>query len=228
MSTIQMGSNGFGGVIQGNFGTYQANSDGSFTVDTRDVSTLLALGFTYMNKNTTAYTTTKPPAAASATAIVASTALSNGTVAVTANPDVLRQVELIVGAGTLAITAGSLAATYIGNDGVPGTDTLSLSCPASATVTQYLTRGVDTITSLVVSGLVGGASPFLEMGTTTTISVPVGPSAVDISFEREYDSSATIAVGTPSSVTVASIAPTTTPNGTVTYSFVYSYVTPDV
>jgi hypothetical protein len=228
MATIQMNSGGFGGVVQGNYGTYQAASDGTFTVDTRDASTLLSIGFTYLNKNTNAYTTPKAPAAASATAIVASGALSNGTVAVTANPDVLRQVNLIIGAGTTAISAGTLAVTYIGNDGIPGTDTLSLVCAASGTVTQFLTRGVDTISSIVVAGLTGGASPFLEMGTTTTISVPVGPSTVDVLFEREFDSSATIAVGTASSVTLASIAPTTAPNGTITYSFVYSYVTPDV
>ena len=36
-----------------------------------------------------------------------------------------------------------------------------------------------------------------------------------------------IALGTPSSTILGAITPTTAPNGTVTYSFLYSYVSPD-
>lgn len=225
MANVQMAGNGFGGVVQGNYGTYQAASDGTFTVDTRDAPTMLALGMTYVGKVGGGYTFPLAPAAAAAGHIVASGALSNGSVAVSNQPDVARQVSVVVGAGTTAITAGTVAVTYTGNDGQSATDTLQLACAASGTVTQFLSRGVVNISAIAVAGLIGGASPFIFMNTTATLSLPVGPSAVDFSVTREYDAGATIAVGAASS-TLGSITPTTAPNGTVTYSFLYGYVTP--
>lgn len=222
MSLVQLAANGFGGVIMGNFGTYTASSDGTFTVDTRDVPPLLAQGLSYVATQTDSYATPIPPAAASVGAIVASGALSNGTVAVTAQPDVMRPVNVEVGTGTTAITAGSIAITYRGNDGIVATETLSLVCPLSTSITQTLSRGVLSISSIVTSGVVGGTSPWLRLSRIAAVSMPVGPGAVDFAVTREYDAAATIAIGTLS-VALGSIAPTTAPNGTVTYSFMYVY-----
>jgi hypothetical protein len=227
MATVKLAGNGFGGTVQGNYGTYQAASDGSFTVDTRDAPSCLAIGMDYVQQFSQSYTTPIAPAAAGVGAIVASGALSNGTVAVTAQPDVPRAVTVEVGTGTAAISAGSAAVTYTGNDGLVGTDTFSLVCGASSGVTQFLSRGCVTISTITVSGVAGGTSPWLRMSRTAALSVPVPPQSVDVVFTREYDSGATIALGTPSSTILGTITPTTAPNGTVTYSWLYGAVSAD-
>ena len=225
MSTVQLAGNGFGGVVQGLFGNYQAASDGSFTVDARDAPSLLTRGMSYVKQTSRAYTLPLAPAAAAVAGVVSSGALSNGTVAVTTQPLVMRPVNVEVGTGTTAITAGTVAVTYVGNDGVSGTDTLSLACALSSAVTQGLSRGVMHISDITVAGLVGGTSPWIRLSTTTALSVPVDPNAVDFAVNREYDAGATVAVGTLASA-LGSIVPTTTMNGTVTYSFNYSYLSP--
>jgi hypothetical protein len=225
MSTVQISLNGLGGVVQGNYGTYQAGTDGTCIVDARDVPAMLALGATYVNVVSANYATPIPPTAATVGAIVASGALSNGTVSVTSQPNELRPVTVEVGTGTVAISAGTATVVYTGNDGVVTTDSFSLACAASTSVTQTTSKGVDTISSITVAGVSGGLSPWFRMSTTAAISLPVAPGAVDVAVQREYDGGATIAVGTLTS-SLASITPTTAPNGTLEYSFMYSYTAP--
>ena len=229
MTQIQMAPNtavsGIGGLIQGNFGNYFPAADGSYTVDTRDVPSLLVAGMTYVRTQQAAYTLPLAPAAATVAGVVSSGALSNGTLAVTTQPGVMRPVNIEVGTGTLAITAGTAAVTYVGNDGVSGTDTFSLACPLSSSLTQGLSRGVDTISSIVIAGVVGGVSPWIRLSTTAALSVPVAPGAIDFVVNREYDAGATIAVGALATA-LGSITPTTAPNSTVTYSFFYTYTAP--
>jgi hypothetical protein len=217
---------GFGGLIQGEFGNYNVGADGTLVVDTRDVHALLARGVAFTKQISEAYTLPMAPAAATSGRVFASGALSNGTVAVANQPDVMRQVTVEVGTGTTAITAGNLAVTYAGNDGLTGTDTISLVCPLSASTTQFLSRGVVTISSMTVSGLVGGTAPWLRMSTTAAISLPVDQQPAAFVITREYDANATIAIGAVTAATVGTVTPTTAPNGTVTYSFMYNYVSP--
>ncbi len=226
MSTVQMYGNGVGGVFQGNYGTYQATSDGTFTIDARDITPALLLGMTYVNKTFDAYYTGGAPAAASAAAYVSSASLSNGNLTIAAQPDVTRQAALVVGTGTTAVTAGSIALTYIANDGTTQTDTFSAVVGASATTTQFTSKGVVHIASGTVSGLVGGTSPFVYLGSTSVLSVPVSPGATDFSVQKENVTGADETVGTLSTVTLGSIAPTSAPNGTRTYSFMYTYYGP--
>lgn len=225
MPTVQLAGNGFGGLIQGNFGNYQAGADGAFTVDTRDAPALILMGMVYTRHASSNYMTSVAPPAAAVGAIVASGALSNGSVAVALQPQVMRPVNVEVGTGTAAITAGTVAVTYRGNDGLVATDTLPLACAASAAVTQGLSRGVVNISSIVVAGLVGGTAPWLRLSTTPAVSLPVDPGAVDFAVLQEYDGANTIAVG-PLAPALGSITPTTAPNGTLTYTFFYSYVSP--
>lgn len=217
---------GIGGLIQGSWGSYMPSSDGSYTVDSRDALTLLGQGFMYVKQVQLGYTLPLAPLAALVGRIVASGALSNGTVALTAGTDVLRPVNVEVGTGTTAITAGTVSVTYVGNDGVSGTDVFSTVCALSSAVTQTLSRGVDSISNITVAGVVGGTAPWLRLSTTAAISLPVAPGALDFSILREWDAGATIAAGTPTS-TLGSVAVTTTPNGTVTYSFTYFYTAPN-
>jgi hypothetical protein len=216
---------GLGGYIQGLWGNYQPNSDGSYTVDSRDVSPLLVAGFTYVRQSTLSYTLPLAPGAATVGQIVASGALSNGTVAITHQPDTMRPVNVEVGTGTAAITAGTVTTVYVANDGTTQTDVLSLACPASSAVTQGLSKGVVTITSITVAGVVGGTSPWLRASTTAAVSLPVAPGAIDFAVNREYDAGATIAIGALATA-LGSITPTTAPNATVTFSFAYTYVAP--
>ena len=226
MPSVQITSApGFGGIIMGNFGTYQQATDGSYTVDARDVPALLTQGFNYVRTQNIAYTLPLAPAAAAIAGIVSSGALSNGTLAITHQPDVMRPVNVEVGTGTTAITAGTVTVSYTGNDGALASDTLPLVCALSTAVTQGLSRGVDTISSITVAGLVGGTSPWIRLSTTAAVSVPVAPGAIDFTVNREYDAGATIAVGTLATA-LASITPTTAPNATVTYSFFYTYTAP--
>ena len=125
MPTVQIApgaGQGLGGVIQGLWGTYTPAADGSYTVDGRDVPPLLAQGFNYVKSLTNFYTTPIAPLAATVGRVVASGALSNGTVAISNQPDVMRPVTVEVGTGTAAITAGNVAVTYTGNDGVSATE----------------------------------------------------------------------------------------------------------
>ena len=225
MPMVYLAGNGFGGEVQGNFGTYVADSYGNFTVDTRDTPSMLALGMTYVTRESHSMTFPKAPAAASAAGIVASVGLSDGALTIAAQPDVLRQVEFVIGAGTSAISAGNLAVTYVGNDGITATENISLVLPANGGATVSLSRGVDTIASATVTGLVGGALPFIYAGTTNTLALNVTPDFSSFAVVREYDAGATVAVGTVNAA-IGGIDPTTAPNGTVTYSFVYSFVAP--
>lgn len=225
MSTIQLAGNGFGGLVQGNFGTYQAGTDGTFTVDTRDAPPLLVLGMAYTQHNNSSYTLPLAPAAAAIGAIVASGALSNGTVAVTANPDTMRPVDIEIGTGTTAITAGNLAVTYVGNDGLVTTDNFSAIAALSTSTTVTTSKGVVSISAIAVTGLVGGTAPWRRLSTKAQVSLPVQPGAVDFVVNREYDAGATVAVGALATA-LGSITPTTAPNATVTYSFAYSYTAP--
>jgi len=226
MSLVRLAGNGFGGIVEGNFGIYQAASDGTFTVDTRDAPSCLQIGMNYISITNLQYAPPIPPAAAAVGGVVSSGALSNGTIAVSTQPTVMRPVTFEVGTGTGAITAGTATIVYVGNDGQIDTDVLSLVCSASSSVTQYLSRGVVTISSITIAGLTGGTSPWARMSTTATLSMPVEPGAVDFTVNREYDNNATIAVGALLSTVLGSITPTTAPNATLNYSFSYTYVSP--
>jgi len=222
-----MAGNGFGGLIQGLYGNYQAASDGSFTVDTRDAINFLPLGFTYLNKSLDFYATPIVPLAATVGKVVASGALSNGTSVIAAQPDVMRPITVEFGAGASAITAGTATVTYIGNDSQTHVDVFTAVCAANASTTQTTSYGVVTVSSIVIAGVVGGTSPWFRSSTTAALSLPIGVAGVDIVVTREYDAGATIAVGSLG-VSIGSIYPTTPPNGTATYSFGYAYASPDI
>jgi hypothetical protein len=225
MSQVQLAANGIGGTVQGAYGTYGIASDSTFTVDTRDAAAMLALGMTYITKNNKSFTLPAAPLVATTGKIVASVALSNGGLTIANQPDVMRPASVIVGTGTSAISAGSLAMTYTANDGTVTTDTFSLATPASANVTQLTSKGMVKVATAIVSGLAGGTSPFIYVNTIAALSVPVDPGAVDFSVYSETADGAQETVGTLSTA-LGSIAPTTVANGTHTFSFGYTYNAP--
>ena len=220
---------GVGGLIQGLFGNYQQNSDGTFTVDPRDASVLLGRGASYMTSSNSLYTTPAVPAAASVGHIIASHALSNGTVAVSNQPDVMRQVALEIGNGTAPVTAGNVAVTYIGNDGQTRTENFPANLGASAGYTFFLSRGVTHISPAIVTAIAGGTSPFVRLNTTSAIAVPLDPNAVDYHTVAEAVTGVFETGGwTDSPVSIGCVTPNTVPDGTQTYSIVYGAVAPVV
>lgn len=225
---ILMAFNNLGGIIQGNFGTYQAGADGTATVDSRDIPAMLLLGAEFIAKRSQAYTFNAAPLIATGGQIHTSGALANGAVAITNQPDVMRQVAVRIGAGTSALTAGSVAITYVANDGLPQTDTISAIVGASAVATTFLTKGVERITTMVASGIVGGANPFIIMDITATLAVPVDPGAQDFVVRFESTDNTANAPGTASLATLGAWPPVTAPNSTHTYTAAYSYITPTV
>lgn len=225
MSTVVLAGGPVGGLVQGNFGSYPAASDGTYTVDARDAPALLALGMNYVKATVRSYTIPAAPLVATSGKIVASAALSNGGLTIANQPDVARPANVVIGTGTAAITAGSLAMTYTGNDGVVTTDTVSLVLAASSGNTISTSKGMQKIATMIVSGLAGGTSPFIHIDTTAAVSVPVDVGAVDFGVYGEIVDGAVETVGTLATA-LGSIAPTTAPNGTHLYSFNYNFVAP--
>lgn len=230
MAQVKLATNGIGGsVINGQFGNYQAASDGTVTVDSRDVPALLAAGMGYITNAGDFYTTPAAPAAATAGQIVASAALSTGAVSIANQPDVMRQVQFVFGTGTVAISAGAVSVTYVGQDQASHTDTLNPAVAASASVTISLSRGVASITTINVGSFTGGASPWIRADTTASIAVQSDPNAVDFVCNIEYDVAAKQT--TPATFSTSSqgcIAPQNAPNATRTFSFAYAYLSPAV
>jgi hypothetical protein len=224
-STVQMNAAGLG-TVYADWGTYAVPTNGLITVDSRDVITLLRTGATYINAMTRSATISPAPRAGSAGRIVASVALSNGTLSIANQPDVSRQVATRVDPGTTAITAGTLTNIYVANDGTTTTDAVSLAAAASTPVTVSSSKGVVKMTSAIVTGLVGGASPLIQVNDTNSLSVMVDPGFTNFSVLKESVDGADETIGTVATA-AASITPTTAPNATHTYGFVFGLAAPN-
>jgi hypothetical protein len=226
MTTVRLALTG--GVVQGNHGTYQAGSDGTAAVDTRDAIGLIAGGSaSYLDTSSGFYTSPIAPAAATVGRIIASGALSNGTITISNQPDVMRQVNMVWGTGTVAISAGSIAISYVANDGQTYTESVALALAASATGTHPLSRGVVHISAPIVTGLTGGVTPFRRFDTTAFLAVPVDPAAQDYATAAESVDGAFETGGWSDSVTsIGCVSPNTAPNATHLFSLFYNFVAP--
>lgn len=227
MSTqVVLAGNNIGGTVLGAFGPYQQATDGTFTVDSRDVPELLKAGMSYIQKETSYFDTSPAtPLAAASGQAVASTALSNGTVAVSNQPDVMRPLNVIIGTGTSAPTAGSVAIAYVANDGSTQTDTFTTLPAASGSVTQATSKGVAHINTITIAGVTGGTSPWLRVDTTAAIAVPIGVGAQDFKETLEFHDGTVETNGTLQT-SLGCIAPSTAPNGTHTFGFAYTWIQP--
>ena len=226
MATVRMNVSALGGPMflayTNNGGQVVPGSDGTAIVDTRDVPTLLAAGAVYVNQ-TTSFQPVTAPLAATAGRIVASTTLANGTLTIAHQPDVPRQIAAVAAFGSVAITGGQLVMSYTANDGTAQVDTNSLTgVTASTGVTYTTTKGVLKLTSAVVSGLTGPANAGIQINDTNSLSLLVNPGFQDITVLKEIDNGADVTIGTVAS-SAASITPSTTPNGTISFGFAFTY-----
>ncbi len=223
MTTVKMNATSIGGNIPNlNYtGAVNVPTDGIITVDSRDAPALLARGATYLSPLVRRSTFTSP-VAAPAGRVVASTALSNGSKAVANQPDVPRQGVLRIDPGTLAITAGTVSIPYVANDGTSVTDVVSAVMPGTTVVSTLTSKGILTLSPIVVAGIVGGASPLVQLNDTNSLSVLVDPGFVDFTMLQELAGS-TVEGQVAVASSAASFTPSTTPNGTVTYNAVAQY-----
>jgi hypothetical protein len=165
------------------------------------------------------------PRAASAGRLVASTSLANGTLSIANQPDVPRQGVLVVDPGAAAITAGNAAITYVANDGTTVTDTKSLVTPTSTIASQTTSKGIVSLTSVIVTAVAGGSSPKIQLNDTNSLSMLVAPNYSSFAIRQAYvDGVANGSSAVASSA--ASYTPSTTPNGTHTYQAIASLMSP--
>lgn len=227
VTTVTLDASDIGGVIfpGGNAARINVPANGRISVPSYDARFYIAAGAKYVNSRSINQDLPAAPRAGSAGRIVASTALANGTLSIANQPDVPRQLAARVDTGTSSITAGNLALTYLANDGTTQVDNLSLVAPATTLLTQTTTKGVVSLTSAIVTALAGGASPKIQVDDTNSLSVQVNPDFAGFQFNQtRADGVAEGQVAVASSA--ASWTPSTTPNGTVTYSAVGSYTSP--
>lgn len=227
MSTVQLAGVTVSGTVNGLYGSYAQAADGTYTVDTRDAPSMLQAGMAYLRACTRNYSPVTVPGAAAAGQLIASAALSTGALAVANQPDVIRQGSLVIGNGTAPVSAGSVSVGYYGNDGVLGTDTFSCTGLTGAiSITTALSRGVAHIATAFVSGITGGTSPYVRLDTTAYLACPVDPGAIDFAELKENNAAGNVSTGTVSTVSLGCISPTSAPNGTLTYGFLYTYKAP--
>ncbi len=227
MSTLVLDASAIGGTIQLPWtGSVFVPASGRVTVDQRDVSVALAMGMSYVRTVSAYQALAAAPRVASAGRIVASTSLANGTLSIANQPDVPRVLALRSDTGTSAITAGVATAIYKANNGLTVTDAINLVAPASSLTTTNTSFGVVSLTSLIVTGLVGGTSPKIQLNDTNAFSMQVPPGFAAFAGVSEVTDGTAAGVGTVSS-TAASIVPSTTPNATHTYAWYFNYSAPN-
>lgn len=161
-------------------------------------------------------------AAALATYVVASVAMSNGALTIVKSPDVPRQLAFVVNTGA-TITAGALTLVYTTNTGVPQTDTLSLIAAGSVAVTLTSSKGCARLTSATVSGLVGGTSPNIQGGINAVLALPVDGNVAGLTVTAATVDAVSDVLPAQSGTDKSLITPNTAPNGTHTYTFGATY-----
>ncbi len=222
MATTVLNASAVPGTIQLPFtGTVAVPSNGRITVDSRDVLVCLSMGMLYVNSSSRVQAFSAP-LAASAGRLVGSTSLANGTLSIANQPDVSRLGALRVDPGTSAITAGNAAIAYRSNTGALYTDNISLVMPATTPVTTQTTYGITILSSVIVTGLAGGASPKIQLNNTNVLALEVNPGFAAFSVFREETDGVNGTIGTVAS-TAAGVTPSTTPNGTHNYNFFYNF-----
>lgn len=209
-------------VAQPSSTIYTSDGRGFITnIAAGDIGSLVRNGCVYAIPGVNFYQLPAAPAAASVAAYVASVALANGTLTLAAQPDVMRQVQIVVGAGTAAISAGVLALTYFASDGTSTVDPLPLATAASGTTTLMSSKGVMKLTTAIVTGLAGGASPYIFAGSNGNLALPLPLVSTSAVIGKETNTGSDVAVGSVSPGGVWT--PHAAPNGTITFGAGFSW-----
>lgn len=223
--------------------TYVPDASGYLSsVDPRDVGLLLEAGFVFAGAAHRRVTIPAPVAAAAAVTVASTSLVAGASLSIAAQPDVPRQLQIVVNAGSLTLVAGcNLAMNYNANDGTTQTDNLSFGGLAAAgTQTLTTTKGVEHLISAVPTVLSAGAATNagVQIGTNGTLALPVDTGFASTQFKVTKETKVTPTNGTLGLVVPADesigtvtaagalIAPTTAPDGTHDFCFDYSYAYP--
>lgn len=199
---------------------YTANAAGVIQVASNDITAAVNAGWVFAFQEFRKETFTAP-LVATVGKIVASAALTNGVLTIANQTDVSRPIAPRIDPGVSAITAGTLTLVYIANDGTTTTDTLTLVAALSTPVTLSSSKGVLSLTSATVAGLVGGTSPKVQIDTNASLAVSLPPAALAFTETFEATDGVPNTLGTASSFGI--VKPNTAPNGTHNYSLGYQY-----
>jgi hypothetical protein len=200
-------------------------STGVISVKGIDAPSYLQAGAKFIQQRTMNQTLVAAPRAASAGRVVTSTTLANGTLSIANQPDVPRQLVLVVDPGAAAITAGNAALTYVANDGLTTVDNVSVVTPTSTIKSVTTSKGVISLTSVIVTAVAGGSTPGVQVNDTNSLSMEVSPYFSSFTLRRAYADGAVNGTTAVAS-SAASYTPSTTPNGTHTYSALASVTSP--
>jgi len=166
------------------------------------------------------------PDAASATVLVNNVTTVNGALTVAAQPDVARPFLVTSAPGSPGITGGTLTCVYVANDGtLDQTDVFSLVGHVTSTPTS--TKGCLHLSSATVSGLVGGTSPTIQIGTNASLAVPIQPFTQAAGILKEGLDGEDVSTTDVGTLTAAGIyTPHTAPNASHVYLLDYTLLAP--
>ena len=241
---------GFGGsLLTANSGTVFVQSDGTVTVSALDANDLIKLGFQFAVVQHGVYAPPAAPAAASQAATVTSVSLSAGSTSLTiaAQPDLPRQLQALVSCGSPALS-GVLQMTYVANDGTTVVDSLAFTSAGTLAAGQIgatlaTSKAVEKLVSAIALGITGGSSQGIQIGTNTSLGIPVSPRFVDFAVTKESRitvagtvnsssvatsliTAADEAVGTVNAAGAMIIPTGVAPDGTHLFSFSYNQTLP--
>lgn len=219
--------------------TYTANSLGVISALSSDVNDLENGGCVYGISRRAQWTTPGAPAALNSTITVASATMTAGTLTIGAQPDVPRQLAAIATPQSgSTMTAGLLTLVYTANDSTTQTDALNFcaSGAISGATTLTTSKGVERVTSATVSGVVGGGTATIQVGTNAYIALPLEPGFTSWGIIKETKmtpTNGTLGLMVPADETISTtmistglISPTTAVDGTHQFSFGYTYTMP--
>ncbi len=144
------------GAFQGQYSNVNAGSDGTFTIDPRDLAYALGAGYVPARTDFEFYYTPTAPAAASAGLCFASAALSNGTKAIAANVQTSKGVARMRSQVVTGLTGGSSPTFYIGTSA-----DLSVPVPPGAQDAVVVNEWLDgAIVAVVNAGTLNAAGKY--------------------------------------------------------------------
>jgi hypothetical protein len=223
MPQVNMNASAIGGTLQLPFsGVVQVPTNGLITVDSRDVTILLRQGALYANSSTRTGTYNGPIAGA-AGQLVTSTSFANGTLSIANQPDFPRAAFVRIWPGTVDVTGGQVAVSYIANDGTTQVDNISGIGPATVAISVNLSKGIVHLNSAIVTGVAGGGAPGVQIGTLNQLAAMVDAGFANFSIlTLEVDSALSGLVTTFTNTGI--FQPSTVPNGTHIYGFNYAFI----
>jgi hypothetical protein len=209
---------GVGSIYAGPAFQYVVAADLSVTVDASKVPDLLKAGFTFFFAEN-GFTYVPAPIAAELVSIVAAVLPVSGTAfTIAAQPGVARKLQVrCVQSGAVA----SLVVNIVGTDGRGNAVSESVSVAGASSATFATANAYSHVTS---------ATPVGTVTNVTTLGIGVGPALalvgppvmLDLVVYKETATATDETVGTVDTV-ACTVSPTTAPDGTHNFTFLYGY-----